>query len=83
MKFEISDDVIAENKDFMRSHRDFIPLHIVRARVESIELPLSKTNMVPFDAIIVPRVNLRIPEATESILSASIKISPSSSREER
>jgi hypothetical protein len=49
MKFEISDDVIAENKDFMRSHRDFIPLHIVRARVESIELVDDVYKWVAFD----------------------------------
>ena len=51
--------------------------------VESIEFSLSKTNIAPLDAIIVPSVNLRIPEATDSILSASIKTSPSSSKEER
>ena len=46
-------------------------------------LALSKTKIAPLDAIIVPRVNLRIPEETDSIWSASIKISPSSSKEER
>ena len=51
--------------------------------VESIEFSLSKTNIAPLDAIIVPSVNLRIPEATDLIPSASIKISPSSSKEER
>jgi|13_taG_2_1085334.scaffolds.fasta_scaffold15098_2 beta-galactosidase beta subunit len=37
MKFEIDKETIDENKDFMRGHRDYVPLHIVRARVESIE----------------------------------------------
>jgi hypothetical protein len=33
----------------MRSHRDFIPLHIVRARVESIELVDDVYKWVAFD----------------------------------
>ncbi|MDC0878187.1 hypothetical protein OAQ02_01340 [Candidatus Marinimicrobia bacterium] len=38
MKLEIDKETIAENKDFMASHRDAFPVHIVMARVESIEL---------------------------------------------
>ena len=39
--------------------------------------------MAPFDAITVPNVSLRIPDPTDWAFSASINISPSSSREER
>ena len=43
----------------------------------------SSKNMVPLEAIIVPRVSLRTPDETESILSASIRTSPNSSSDER
>jgi hypothetical protein len=49
MKFEIDTDTIAENKDFMRTHRDTYPVHIVRARVESIELVDDLYVWVAFD----------------------------------
>jgi len=39
--------------------------------------------IAPFDAMIVPSVSLNMPEPTESIWSASIRISPSSLRDER
>ena len=55
----------------------------IEDRTDKVELFLLKTKMVPFEAIIVPRVNLRIPEETDPILSASIKISPNSSREDK
>jgi len=36
MQIEIESDSVMENQDFMRSHRDSYPVHIVRARVEDI-----------------------------------------------
>ena len=48
-----------------------------------VACPCSSKNMVPLEAIIVPRVSLRTPDETDSILSASIRISPSSSSDER
>ena len=36
MKLEIDKETIIEAQDFMYNHQDSIPLHIVRARVESI-----------------------------------------------
>lgn len=49
MKFEIDKETIAENQDFMKSHRDSFPIHIVRAKVESIELVDDEYRWVRFD----------------------------------
>ncbi len=49
MKLEIDKDTILEAQDFMYNHQDSIPLHIVRARVESIELVDDVYRWVRFD----------------------------------
>jgi hypothetical protein len=38
MKLEIDKETISENQDFMKSHRDCFPVHIVQARIETIGL---------------------------------------------
>jgi hypothetical protein len=37
MKLEIDKETISENQDFMKSHRDCFPVHIVQARIETID----------------------------------------------
>jgi hypothetical protein len=49
MNIKIDQETVAENQDFMLTHKDSYPVHVIRARVKSIELVDGEYRWVEFD----------------------------------